>query len=245
MEATRSPVPRIDDTLQKPRLYMGEIGGATAQMPAPVSATCVYRFLGLVPRPGEPLLVDDDPAGVMGQKATVEVAGRSIAVRVNQRQDHVLDGDAGSQLRKALHENHTYNELLEWAKGLTADEDRITAVAAIAVAKRANDKGHVARTLLPSRRALFLGIVAPNQPPVAVTAPFGLNHARVIVEGVVPIFNFNLVPGGHPGRMPLAGDLAVCGVKVGRIIDGRCILVRSGVPVQPVQTKVSTRGAVV
>lgn len=204
-------------------------------MPAPIAATCIYRFLGLVPRPGEPLLVDDDPAGVLGQKATVEVAGRAIAVRVNQHQENVLSGSNEQELRAALRDNNTYNELLVWAKGISTENDRLNAVAAVEVAKKANDKGHIARTLLPSRRAIFLGIVAPNQPPVAVTAPFGLNHARVIVEGVVPIFNFNLVPNHDPKRMPLAGDLAVCGTKVGRIIDGRCILTTSGIPVHPSQ----------
>ncbi len=204
-------------------------------MPAPKAATCIYRFLGLIPKPGEPLLVDDDPAGIMGQKSTIEVAGRSIAVRVRPHQDAVLGGTPEQQLRRALQENHTFDELLAWAKTIDNTKDRENAIVAVEVAKRANDKGHIARTLLPSRRALFLGIVAPNQPPVAVTAPFGLNHARVIVEGVVPVFNFGLVPNHDKRRMPLAGHLVVCGTKVGRIIDGRCILTRSGIPVRPTQ----------
>ena len=124
-------------------------------MPAPKAATCIYRFLGLIPKPGEPLLVDDDPAGIMGQKSTIEVAGRSIAVRVRPHQDAVLGGTPEQQLRRALQVNHTFDELLAWAKTIDNTKDRENAIVAVEVAKRANDKGHIARTLLPSRRALF------------------------------------------------------------------------------------------
>jgi hypothetical protein len=209
-------------------------------MPAPVPATCIYRFLGLIPKPGEPLLVDDDPSDVMGQKSTIEVAGRTIAVRVKAHQEAVLGGREESQLRTALAENHTFDELLQWARAIEDDKDRENAIVAIEVAKRANDKGHIARTLLPCRRAIFLGIVAPNQPPVAVTSPFGLNHARVIVEGVVHVYNFGLVADHDEKRMPLAGHLTVCGTKVGRIVDGRCILTRSGIVVRPTQATTTT-----
>ena len=144
-------------------------------------------------------------------------------------------GQEESQLRTALQVNHTFDELLQWARDIEDDKDRENAIVAIEVAKRANDKGHIARTLLPCRRAIFLGIVAPNQPPVAVTSPFGLNHARVIVEGVVHVYNFGLVADHDEKRMPLAGHLTVCGTKVGRIVDGRCILTRSGIVVRPTQ----------
>lgn len=63
-----------------------------------------------------------------------------------------------------------------------------------------------------------------------------LNHARVIVEGVVPIYDFGLVH-DDTKRMPVAGDVTVCGVKVGCVIDGRCILTKSGVWVHPVSKR--------
>jgi hypothetical protein len=137
------------------------------------SATCIYRFLGLVPRPGMPLLVDDDPAGVMGEKSTVNLAGRDIAVRVNPRQENTLTEENEKEIRKFLQENYTFDEMAEWASTIMPLADRKNAQSAIEVARRANDKGHIARTLIPSRRALFLGIVSPNQPRQAVTAPYG------------------------------------------------------------------------
>ena len=89
---------------------------------------------------------------------------------------------------------------------------------------------------------MFLGFVTASQPPPPSSAPYGLNHARVVVEGIVSpvaqMFTDKVVPRGEPSKwshyasIAIDGKLVVCGTEVGEIIGGQHILKKSTMAVK-------------
>jgi hypothetical protein len=199
--------------------------------------TCVYRFLGAVPPPGFPLLVDDDapadgeePARLMGQR---------IRKRVPHIQPNVLEDEpTRSALKEKLDAGHTLRELLAWAEGLTNINDRTKLLKTISVARKLNDKSLLRSVLLPCRQVIFLGFVTVAQPPPPTSAPYGLAHARVVVDGAVNLVvrMFTDDPGdekqNYHESTALTGDILVRGAVVGKIIGGQHILTQSGMQIR-------------
>ena len=202
--------------------------------------TCVYRFLGTVPPPGFPLLVDDDkpadgeePARLMGQR---------IRKRVPHIQPNVLRAAVTrATLKEKLDAGHTLRELLAWAEGLPGVNDRAKLLKTISVARKLNDKSLLRSVLLPCERAIFLGFVTVAQPPPPTSAPYGLAHARVVVDGAVDLVvrMFTDDAGDENQKYhkstKLTGRIQVLGTTVGKIIGGQHILTQSGMQIPLVQ----------
>ena len=217
--------------------------------------TCVYRFVGTVPPPGYPLLVDDDEPGPGEPRA--RIMGERIRKRVSHLQENTLKSDLiGTQLTTKLDEGHTLKELGLWAESLNdAGADKEKLLKTIGVAFRLNDKSLLRSVLLPCKRALFLGFITSSQPPPATSAAYGLNHARVIVSGsmtsVCRFFTKGDTEEAAGGQATndddtaagdrlkeyresdrLNGKVRVCGEDVGIIVNGQHILIDSGVSVR-------------
>ena len=210
--------------------------------------TCVYRFVGTVPPPGYPLLVDDDEPGPGEPRA--RIMGERIRKRVSHLQENTLTNELiKNQLTTKLDEGHTLKELGLWAESLgDNDGDKEKLLKTIGVAFRLNDKSLLRSVLLPCKRALFLGFVTSSQPPPATSAAYGLNHARVIVSGpVTRVCRFftradtDLEEADITTDTPkkeyresdrLRGKMRVCGKDVGIIVNGQHILIDNGVSVR-------------
>lgn len=211
------------------------------------TTTCIYRFVGAVPPAGFPLLLDDDDRGPEAQRA--RIMGQRIRKRVSHTTAFTITQENSAVLSSKLDEGHTLKELDAWAK--TLDEngtDREKIMKTISVATKLNDKSLLRSVLLPCRQALFVGFVSQNQPPPATSAPYGLNHARVVVEGrmtsVRQMFTWaaddrteeedddskNKL---YRESTRISGSVRVCGQDVGIIVDGQHILTKSGVLVVP------------
>lgn len=227
-------MPRTDPTIAR-RLTSGPI-------------TCVYRFVGTVPPPGYPLLVDDDEPGPGEPRA--RIMGERIRKRVSHLQENTLTEELiRTQLTNKLDEGHTLKELGLWAESLgDTESDKEKLLKTIGVAFRLNDKSLLRSVLLPCKRALFLGFITSSQPPPATSAAYGLNHARVIVSGSMTSVCRFFTKGDTATRdvdmttdTPkkeyresdrLRGKVRVCGEDVGIIVNGQHILIDSGVSVR-------------
>jgi hypothetical protein len=206
---------------------------------------CVYRFIGSVPPPGFPLLVDDDT--VPGETPPL-VMGQRIRKRVSHIRQHVLEDDETSrELKEKLEEGFTLRELHAWAeKDVENEADKKKLTKAISVAKKLNDKSLLRSVLLPCEKVLFLGLVAESQPPPPQGAVHGLNHVNLVVEGPVGPIPAMFTKSGAPtheipnsGFRPkkedyydsdvLDGYITVLGEPVGTIINGQRILMKSGI----------------
>ena len=205
-----------------------------------MSTTCVYRFLGSMPPPGFPLLVDADE---LPGETPPRVMGQIIRKRVSHDQRSVLKDRATiDALKQRLEEGHTLRELNAWAEKDTTigSSDKTKIIKTISVARKLNDKSLLRSVLLPCQKALFLGIVTDRQPSPPQGSAHGLNHARVVVEGRVGTLRTMFTdpqPGiteTEPKRLfydspVLNGSIKVLGKEVGIIVDGQRILTTSGI----------------
>lgn len=210
-------------------------------MPSGGTTTCVYRFAGMMPPAGFPLIVDDEDE----ETASAEIMGQRIRKRVSHIVESKLSSATESALILKLDEGYTLKELSRWAETVANVEDKTKLIATLSVATRLNEKSLVRSVLLPSKKVKFLGIVSPFQPAPATAAKYGLNHARVIVEGVAPVVNEHFTRGlgkaaateriaeAAEGRnsIRVGGTIEVLGVEVGKILNGTHILSRSGISI--------------
>ena len=174
--------------------------------------------------------------------------GQRIRKRVSHIRQHVLEDDVTSrQLKEKLDEGFTLRELHAWTeKDVANPADKKKLLKTISVAKKLNDKSLLRSVLLPCEKVLFLGLVAESQPPPPQGAVHGLNHVNLVVEGRVgkvpamftksgtrtrenPVAGFKPTKEDYYDSGVLDGYISVLGEPVGTIINGQCVLTKSGI----------------
>ena len=164
------------------------------------------RFVGPVPNPGEPLLFNRDP--IIGKAYEVaSVAGVELPIAVSEPVPH-LQPDQEQELRRLLVSNAPFREIKRWAESV--DDTFVEGV--VEAASLENKKFLISRVFVPRDTALFVGIVAQNQPRKSAYAHMGLNHCNVIVGGLATAVRKDMVHGD---------DLVVGNKKIGHKISGR------------------------
>ena len=169
------------------------------------------RFVGPVPKPGEPLLFNRDP--IIGNSFEVAtVGGLQLPLSVSDQNSYLSPEDE-SELRNLLSGNASFKQLAEWA-----EEKRDKFIqGVIEAASMENKKYLIPRVFVPCDKALFVGIVAPNQPRKSAYAHMGLNHCDVIVGGLATEVSKDMKKGT---------ELVVGNQKVGHILSGRCFVTK-------------------
>ena len=179
------------------------------------STYTILRFAGPVPPPGSPLLFNADHTAPGGAVEMVAFKDRQFMVVADPFQRTPLRPNDLQELRKKMQENATFDDLIEWAHTLN---DRFV-LNIMRSAKEVNNKSAISRQLIPCKRALFMGIVTPHQPPPSRYANVGLNHARVVVDGAIPMVSEGMVN---------EFSIRVGDTVVGRIVGTTAILSRVG-----------------